>query len=71
MQGTDYTQIDYTGSIALVIGNEGSGMSQLVKKSCDFIASISMQGKTNSLNASVATGIVVFEAVNCRRNRGL
>lgn len=71
MDGTDYTQIDYTGNIAIVIGNEGDGMSQLTKKNCDFIASIPMRGKTNSLNASVATGIVVFEAVNCRRKHGL
>lgn len=71
MNGTDYTQIDYTGNIAIVIGNEGDGMSKLTKQNCDFIASIPMRGKTNSLNASVATGIVVFEAVNCRRKHGL
>lgn len=71
MEGTDYTQIDYTGSIAIVIGNEGNGLSQLTEKNCDFIAKIPMRGKTNSLNASVATGIVVFEALNCRRNHGL
>ncbi len=71
MQGTDYTQIDYTGNIAIVIGNEGSGISNLTRKSCDFIASVPMRGKTNSLNASVATGIVVFEALNNRRSRGL
>lgn len=71
MNGTDYTQIDYTGNIAIVIGNEGSGISKLTEKNCDFIASIPMRGKTNSLNASVATGIIVFEAVNCRRKHGL
>lgn len=71
MNGTDYTQIDYTGNIAIVIGNEGTGLSQLTEKNCDFIASIPMRGKTNSLNASVATGIIVFEAVNCRRKHGL
>ena len=66
MAGTLYNKIDYKGKIAIVIGNEGSGMSHLVKENCDFIASIPMQGKTNSLNASVATGIVVFEAVKQR-----
>ena len=71
MNGTDYTQIDYTGNIAIVIGNEGAGISKLTEKNCDFIASIPMRGKTNSLNASVATGIIVFEAVNCRRKHGL
>ena len=59
----DYREIDYSGKIALVIGNEGSGMSQLVKKNCDFIAKIPMYGTTNSLNASVATGIILYEYV--------
>lgn len=67
MIGTDYDKIDYKGSTAIVIGNEGSGMSRLVKETCDFIASIPMNGQTNSLNASVATGIVVFEAIKQRR----
>lgn len=67
MVGTDYDKIDYKGSTAIVIGNEGSGMSRLVKETCDFVASIPMNGQTNSLNASVATGIVVFEAIKQRR----
>lgn len=67
MEGTSYDQIDYKGKIAIVIGNEGSGMSQIVKKSCDFIATINMTGKINSLNASVAAGIVIFEAVKSRK----
>lgn len=67
LSGTDYDKIDYKGSTAIVIGNEGSGMSRLVKETCDFIASIPMNGQTNSLNASVATGIVVFEAIKQRR----
>ncbi len=66
MQGTDYKQIDYTGKIVLVVGNEGTGMSRLVKENCDFIATIPMKGKVNSLNASVATALVIYEAV---RNR--
>ena len=66
MQGEAYTKIDYSGKVALVIGNEGSGMSRLVKESCDFIASIPMYGKVNSLNASVAAGIFIFEAIKER-----
>lgn len=65
--GTDYDKIDYKGSTAIVIGNEGSGMSRLVSETCDFTATIPMNGKTNSLNASVATGIIVFEAAKQRR----
>lgn len=62
MQGDNYYDLDYKGKICIVIGNEGSGLSNLVAKKCDFIASIPMKGTINSLNASVATGIVVFEA---------
>jgi len=67
MNGTSYDEIDYKGKIAIVIGNEGSGMSRIVRESCDFIASIPMIGTTNSLNASVATGIMVYEAVRQRK----
>lgn len=67
MEGTPYTDIDYKGKTAIVIGNEGSGMSRLVSENCDFIATIPMIGKINSLNASVAAGIVIFEAVNLRK----
>lgn len=63
----DYRQIDYSGKIGLVIGNEGDGMSRLVSKSCDFIAKIPMYGKTNSLNASVASGIMIYEVVRNRK----
>ena len=66
MEGTNYYDIDYKGKTAIVIGNEGNGMSRLVSENCDFIAKIPMKGTTNSLNASVATGIVVFEAVKQR-----
>ena len=61
MEGTDYKKLDYRGKIAIIIGNEGNGMSRLVKESCDFIASIPMYGTVNSLNASVAAGIILFE----------
>ncbi len=63
----DYRDVDYSSKIALVIGNEGSGMSHLVKKSCDFIAKIPMYGKVNSLNASVASGIMIYEVVRNRK----
>lgn len=66
MQGTNYKKIDYKGKTAIVIGNEGNGMSKLVGDNCDFIASIPMYGKTNSLNASVAAGIIIYEAVTQR-----
>ena len=59
----DYREIDYSGKIALVIGSEGFGMSDSVKKSCDFIARIPMHGKINSLNASVAAGIMIYEVI--------
>ncbi len=66
MNGEDYCNIDYKGNTCIVIGNEGKGMSHLVKENCDFIASIPMKGKVNSLNASVAAGIVIFEAIKNR-----
>ena len=66
MIGTPYTDLDYRGKTVIVIGNEGSGISKLVKENCDFIATIPMKGEVNSLNASVATAIVVFEAVRKR-----
>ena len=67
MKGEDYTQIDYKCPLALVIGNEGSGMSRIVKDSCDFIATIPMKGEINSLNASVATGIMIYEVLKQRK----
>lgn len=63
MEGTDYREIDYSGKTVIIIGNEGKGMSRLVKESCDYIATIPMKGTTNSLNASVATGIILFQAI--------
>jgi 23S rRNA (guanosine2251-2'-O)-methyltransferase len=67
MEGTDYDKVDYKGNIAIVIGNEGSGISRLVKENCDFVATIPMTGSINSLNASVAAGIILFEALKQRR----
>ena len=66
MDGTNYTEIDYKGKTCLIIGNEGNGMSRIVRENCDFIATIPMNGKINSLNASVAAGIVIYEAVKVR-----
>jgi len=66
MNGTNYTEIDYTGKTVIICGNEGFGMSKLVSDNCDFIASIPMRGEVNSLNASVATAIIVFEAMKKR-----
>ena len=63
MDGTDYRKIDYNGKIVIVIGNEGRGISRLVKENCDFVASIPMRGEVNSLNASVASALVIYEAV--------
>lgn len=67
MQGEDYTLIDYKMPVCLVIGNEGFGMSKVVKDNCDYIASIPMEGKINSLNASVSLAIVLSNIVSSRR----
>lgn len=61
-----YFEQDYKEPIAIVIGNEGKGMSQLVKKNCDFLVKIPMKGKIQSLNASVSTGIVAYEVLKQR-----
>jgi len=58
-----YYNQDLTGPLAIVIGNEGSGMSEKVRKNCDFLVKIPMKGKVTSLNASVSTGIVLYEVV--------
>ena len=61
-----YYNQDLTGPIGIVIGNEGNGISEKVKKNCDFLVKIPMKGKVTSLNASVSTGIVIYEAVKQR-----
>ena len=61
-----YYNQDLTGALAIVIGNEGKGIGEKVKKNCDFLVKIPMKGKIQSLNASVSTGIVVYEAVKQR-----
>ena len=66
MEGEDYTSIDYKTKIAIVIGNEGKGISRLVSENCDYLAKIPMKGTVNSLNASVACGIFLSEIVRSR-----
>lgn len=68
MEGTDFKKIDYSGKVVIVIGSEGKGLSRLTEENCDFVASIPMRGEVNSLNASVAAALVIYEAV---RNRGV
>lgn len=63
----DYTAFDYNVPMALVIGNEGSGISRMVKENCDAIVKIPMTGKVNSLNASVGAGIMIYEVIRQRR----
>lgn len=61
MNGQDYRQCDFKGAVALVIGNEGKGIGRLVREKCDVIVSLPMKGKINSLNASVAAGILMYK----------
>ena len=64
--GTDYTKIDYNGKVALVIGSEGKGLQNIIRNSCDIIASLPLKGKINSLNASVAAGIMIYEVAKTK-----
>ncbi len=66
MDGKDYRNIDFNIPCAIVIGNEGSGIGTLTAKKCDEIVSLPMRGKINSLNASVAAGILMYEVVRKR-----
>ena len=67
MRGENWCEIDFKGATALVIGSEGKGISRLVREKCDFIVSLPMSGHINSLNASVAAGMLMYEV---RRQRG-
>ncbi len=69
--GEDYTGTSLTGSIALVIGSEGNGIGRLVREKCDFLIKLPMLGKITSLNASVAAGIFMYEAVRQRQSKSL
>ena len=66
MNGTDYERCDFAGPCAIVIGNEGKGISRLVREKCDVIVSLPMKGRINSLNASVAAGILMYQAMKKR-----
>lgn len=66
MGGTTMYDLDLKGSIGLVIGNEGEGVSKLVREHCDFVASIPMKGDIDSLNASVAAGVLSYEILRQR-----
>ena len=70
MGGESMYRLNLTGPIGLVIGNEGEGVSRLVKEKCDMIASIPMKGDIDSLNASVATGVLAYEIVRQRLAKG-
>lgn len=69
MDGTTMYNLNLTGPIGLVIGNEGSGVGRLVKEKCDFVASIPMKGDIDSLNASVAAGVLAYEIVRQRMTK--
>ena len=66
MDGQSMYDIDFKGKIAIVVGSEGKGVSRLVREKCDFIAKIPMYGEINSLNASVAAAVLMYEAVRQR-----
>lgn len=66
MNGENWCQTDLTGAVALVVGSEGRGISRLVREQCDHILSLPMRGKINSLNASVACGIIAYEVTRQR-----
>ena len=65
--GSDYSETDFTGGVGLVIGSEGFGISKLIAKKCDFMIKLPMVGRINSLNASVAAGIFMYEVLRQRR----
>lgn len=69
MDGNPWCEQDYSGPVALVVGSEGEGVGRLVKEKCDFTVSLPMKGKINSLNASVACGIICYEV--SRQRSGL
>ena len=70
MDGALWCDTDFSGGVALVIGSEGKGVGRLVREKCDFVVSLPMMGKINSLNASVAAGILMFEVTKQRLKNG-
>lgn len=69
MDGTPWCQVDYRGGVALIIGSEGKGVSRILREASDFVVSLPMNGQINSLNASVAAGILMYEIT--RQRQGL
>lgn len=69
MDGQRWDKTDYSGGVALVVGNEGNGVGRLVKEKCDITVSLPMLGKVNSLNASVAAGIIMYEVARQRLDK--
>ena len=70
MEGSvDYDKADYSGPLVIVVGSEGEGMRKNIRQCCDFTVNIPMTGHVNSLNAAVATAIIIFEAVKYRKNK--
>jgi 23S rRNA (guanosine2251-2'-O)-methyltransferase len=65
-----YETVDYDMPVALVIGNEGQGISQQLKKKCDFLVRLPMKGRVSSLNASVATGVMLYQVLQSRKTKG-
>ena len=63
----NYTEVDYKGPVGIVMGSAGDGLHELTRKRCDFLVSLPTVGPVKSLNVSVATGVVLFEAVRQRR----
>ena len=67
MDGADYHEVEFRGGVALIIGSEEDGISRLVSEKCDYTVSLPMKGKIESLNASVAAGIMMYRVLECRR----
>lgn len=65
--GSPYDKIDFSGGVAIVVGSEGFGLGRLVRESCDAVVSLPMNGRVNSLNASVSAGILMYEVVKYRK----
>lgn len=67
MDGELYSKVNFSGAVGLIVGSEGFGVSRLVKQNCDFVVSLPMNGQINSLNASVAAGILMYEVVRSKK----
>jgi 23S rRNA (guanosine2251-2'-O)-methyltransferase len=66
----EYTEVDFTSPVGIVMGGEGKGLHELTRKRCDFVVSLPTVGPVKSLNVSVAAGVVLFEVVRQRKGRG-